>query len=113
MSSFRTYTLAGTRYAASTMTKGIATPGATSVIGFTSSVQPLSGKEKLILPEGIREKEAYKLYTSFALKTVDEVAKTKADRITIFGKTFEVVKLAIWQNNVIPHYKVIVSGIDA
>lgn len=113
MSMFRVHTITGTRYAASTVLKGQSTPGATSAIGFTSSVQPMSGKEKLSLPEGVREKTIYKLYTSFALRTASEKNKTKADRVTVFGDLFEVIKVDTWQNKVIPHYKALVSSIDA
>lgn len=113
MSSFRVYTISGTRYGIGTWTKGKYTPGTSSSIQFTASVQPLSGREKLTLPEGVREKVEYKLYTDFQLLTVDEKTSKNADRVVLFGKTYEIVKVEIWQNKVIPHYKALASLIDA
>lgn len=112
-SSFRTYDIDGVRYDAGTMDKGRYVPGATSPITFSASVQPLSGAEKATLPEGIRERESYRLYTDFELHTSNEKEKKKADRIVLFNKTFEIVRANIWQNKVIPHYKAIASLIDA
>lgn len=112
-SSFRTYDVDGVRYDAGTENKGRYVPGATNPIEFSASVQPLTGNEKLTLPEGIREKETYRIYTDFELHTSNEKDKKKADRVTLFGKTFEIVRCDIWQNKVIPHYKAIASLIDA
>ena len=113
MSSFRTYTITGKRYAASTNTKGRWVDGADSPISFKASVQPLRGNELLTLPEGQREKETYRLYTSFQLFTANESDKKKPDRVTIFDKEFDIIKVDVWQNKVIPHYKAIESLIDA
>ena len=113
MSSFRTYTIAGKRYAASSFDKGRWTDGSESDISFKASVQPLKGNELLTLPEGYREKETYRLYTSFQLLTADEKNKKIPDRVTIFGKKFDIIKVDIWQNKVIPHYKAIASLVDA
>jgi hypothetical protein len=112
VSSFRTYTLDGKRFAASSNVKGRWTDGATTPFTFVASVQPLKGNELLVLPEGQREKETYKLYTTYQLRTADEPAKKKPDKIQIFSKTFEVISVEPWQNKVIPHYKAIVSRID-
>lgn len=113
MSSFRTYTLDGKRFAASVNVKGRWTDGAEAAFQFTASVQPLKGNELLTLPEGLREKETYKLYTSTQLFTARENDDKKPDKVQIFGKTFEIIKVEIWQNKVIPHYKAIASLIDA
>jgi len=113
MSSFRTYTLDAKRYDGSTNTKGRWSPGAETPFTFIASVQPLRGSELLTLPEGQRERETYKLYTSTKLNGANESNKTKPDKIQLFDKTFEVLIVEIWQNKVIPHYKVIVSKIDA
>ena len=83
-----------------------------AAISFTASIQPASPKEMLTLPEGRRDGETYRLYTSFELKTADEVSKVNADRVTISGRTFEVLWVGIWKNDVIPHYKALVSLIN-
>jgi len=112
MSSFRK-PLSGVRFGPSTSVKGRTSPGTETPFQFTSSVQPASGKEKLTLPEGVREKNVLRLYTSTLLKSVSEKNNTRADIITIDGDEFEVIRVLPWQNNVIPHYKVFVSQINA
>lgn len=102
----------GTRREASTFVDGIAVPGASSVLNFTSSVQPLSGNEIETLPEGLRERANYWLYTSFELRTINQQTKTPPDEVILFGKTFIVKKVEAWQNGVINHYKVLVSEAD-
>jgi len=64
-----------------------------------------------LLPEGRRESEAYRLYTDFELKTVRKESgdKLNADTVTIDGKKFEVLSVAKWRNDVINHYKAVVS----
>jgi hypothetical protein len=113
MSSFRVHTITGIRFATGTREKGRYVPGADSPIEFKASVQPLSGHEKLTLPEGIREKSAYRLYTSFQLYTSQEDDDKKADRVTLFDDVYEIIRVDVWQNQVIPHYKAIASLIDA
>lgn len=112
-SSFRVHKLTGLRFEADSLDHGILERGDSDEFEFTASVQPVSGNEKVSLPEGVREREMYRLYTDYALKTADETAKTTADRVTLFGKLFEVISVEIWQNKVIPHYKAIVSLIYA
>ncbi len=113
MSSFRKYTIDAKRFAASSNVKGRWTDGTETPFTFAASVQPLKGNELLTLPEGQREKESYKLYTSTQLFTANESEKKKPDKIQLFDKTFEVIIVEPWQNSVIPHYKAIVSLIDA
>lgn len=50
-----------------------------------SSVQPLSDRNQLLLEEGIREYEAYTVYTTTPLKTVQEATQELADQIYIDG----------------------------
>lgn len=104
--------LTGTRTEAGTLVKGRLTPGSTSAINFTASVQPISGDELLSLPEGIREEGMFKLYTDFALRSANQTTKEPADKINLFGKVYKVVFLEAWQNNIINHYKAIVSESD-
>ena len=108
MSGFR-QTITGQRYdGAGAYVNGVWDESASSEISFTASVQPASAKEMLTLPEGRRDRETYRLYTSFELKTADEATEVNADRVTLNGKTFEVLSVGRWQNNVINHYKALV-----
>ena len=110
MSSFR-QPLTGKRFAAPTIVKGRKTAeGTESPLSFTASVQPLSPKELNALPEGERESAKFKLYTDFALRTVvTGDAGTNPDQVQINSEWYDVTGVDVWGNNVIPHYKVIVS----
>jgi hypothetical protein len=105
-------TVTGTRYATNTMDKGKVVPGTSSQISFRASVQPIPADEMKTLPEGLREKEAYRLYTETELFTVREAGKKNADRVSLFGKTFQIISVANWRNGVISHYKAVASLID-
>ena len=83
--------------------------GSITPLNFTSSVQPLSGNEQETLPEGYREGGAYRLYTDFKLRAVNQNTKDPGDKITLDGKDYLIIVVEPWQNNVIPHYKAIAS----
>jgi len=93
-------------------TQGKYVESGSAAISLTASIQPASEREMLSLPEGRRDRETYRLYTDFELRTADEVSKVNADRVTLFGRTFEVLFVGLWRNNVIPHYKALVSLIN-
>lgn len=82
-----------------------------SVSEFTiqASVQPLTPKELESLEEGRRTRDAFKLYSDTALRTLKE---QNPDRVVLGGNLFEVVSRADWQNGVIPHYEIVVSLCD-
>lgn len=87
-------------------------PGAFTI---EASVQPLSGKEMEALPEGRRGKAAFRLYTDFALRTVDDQGGRNPDRIIegVDGrKVFEVIQVFPWQNGIVDHHKAIVSLLE-
>lgn len=96
---------------APTFVNGRPTAATRSPIAFRASIQPLSTNEVLSLPEGKREREAYRLYTDFQLRAADEANGTAPDHVTIDGKLFEVIAVHRWQNNLINHWKCIVSYI--
>ena len=81
-------------------------------IQIRGSVQPTPANELKSLPEGRRNKETYTVFTKTQLFTVREPGNIKADRLTLFGRTFEVVSVANWQNNIIPHFEAIAQLID-
>lgn len=59
-----------------------------------ASVQNLSAKEVLLLPEGDRQKEWKKLYSTFEFKVQKQDSIDVSDYVLIDGKTFMVVKVA-------------------
>lgn len=114
MSLFNTFSLEVTRYDSVSIVKGRHVPGsdATSTINISASVQPLSGSEISTLPENRRETSSYKIYTETELKTASGSENLKPDRLTLYGKLFEIIQVKGWQNGLIPHYECIASEIN-
>lgn len=79
--------------------------GALEEIEVTMSIQPLSGRERLNLPEAQRTKRIYVGYCAEELRTVDEIARTPADRVLFDGTEFEVTRVEVWPGN-LNHWKV-------
>jgi hypothetical protein len=74
-----------------------------------ASVQPTTGEDLQVLPEGSMENEVYKLYTDTELFTREDLQD--ADQVELFGKRFKVINIERWQNQVISHYKILVSRV--
>lgn len=101
-------TLEVTRFTAGLRDKGQWQEGTPSNFNITASVQPLKPREMEMLPEARRNSQSYRLYTDTLLKTVNKVNGISPDKVEIDGENFEVFSVGHWQNNIIPHYKVIV-----
>ena len=76
-----------------------------------AAVQPASGDDLAILPEGERSKRARRLYTVSELRVVDVVGGTSADHVQAEGRWWKVLHVE-QQRNVIPHYKAIVVALQ-
>lgn len=83
------------------------------IINATASVQPVKGKEVLLVPEGRRDREVLKMYTS---TEIYGVTTQNPDQIQIikspfYPTVFEVVLIDEWENNtnfnIVNHYKYI------
>jgi len=94
-----------------TMDHGRYTEGTPTTLGITASIQPLQPDEMQLLPEGRRPEESFRLYTDTQLLTANRATNKNADIVTIAGTQYEVLSCATWQNEIIPHYKAIVSKI--
>jgi len=86
----------------------------TAGISFEASVQPLSSRELKSLPEGRKADASFRLYTDYALKTVDEKTGKNADRVKIKDRSgaerwYEVISVEDWGNGIVSHYKAVVS----
>lgn len=114
--SLRRFSLVVTRYTSISIVNGrhVPTSDTTTSFNITASVQPLDGKTVATLPENIRENESYRIYTSTELFPTREDAtpQLKADRVTLFNKLFEVIKVEKWQNSILPHFNCVVVKID-
>ncbi len=87
---------------------------AAGTFSFEASVQPLSPRELKSLPEGRRASANFRLYTDYALRTVDDKNAKNPDRVIIidragFNRMYEVISVEDWGNGIIPHYKAIIS----
>ena len=71
-------------------------------------IQPANGIELQDLPEGRRGFETIKLYTSTALRTVDEANGLPADKILDGAKTYQVDLM--WNRHA--HYKALCTRIE-
>lgn len=81
-----------------------------------ASVQPVGDKELLILPDGDRNKEMLKLYSTFKFQIKDEAQGQTSDLIDIDGRIYEVVSVQDYtthQSQVsIQYYKAIVARVN-
>lgn len=89
-------TVTGVRRAAGTYVNGVFVPGAETPLSIESSVQPASEIELRLLPEARREDGAYSLRSESEIRN--------GDIFTLFGDEYEVLRLQVWQNGIIPHY---------
>jgi len=94
-----------TRYGADTYnSQGRGTRGATTTFSITCSFQPISGRDKVLLPEGIRPSETVSVWTPAALQLRDRIVVTSRG-------TFEVIHVDLWQDYG-NYYKVIAKRLD-
>lgn len=78
-----------------------ATPTA---IPIRASVQRLSSRDTLILPEAYRTSASYRVYSKTELLSVDNVGAKNCDSITIEGKIYDILSIDKW-TQLVPHYK--------
>ena len=110
MSSFRT-PLTVTRRAAGAFSDGVWQEGTETELLILASVQPLRPDEMDSLPEGRRDRQAVKIYTSTELFTV-RGKDTSPDLVVWRGDTFEVISVAPHQSAVISHFKAVALKLD-
>ena len=75
---------------------GRVVPGTISTFTARVVVQPLSPRERMLLPEGSRTKEKVKIYSITTLRIGSPEAGTIGDRFTYNGVLFEVDAEAYW-----------------
>ena len=75
-----------------TRTAGRFTPGATTDTSFRGSVQPMGGRDREVLPEGLRQSDGRKVYTDRGtLRTSNQHTKEPADQVLIGSVAYTVV----------------------
>lgn len=83
--------------------------GPSSPFSVLASIQPLTGRELEALPEGMRTRGRFKMYTEAVLRTVQECSAggVKPDLVEAFGRLLEVQTVLDFQNHTtgLPHVK--------
>jgi hypothetical protein len=101
-----------TRYAAGDWVDGRYLDASTATVTAQASVQPIRGRELLMLPEGWRTREPVQVYTETELLTVDEAAGTKPDQFAFGGRTYEVHRVEAWPYHGTTHYEAVALKVD-
>lgn len=100
-----------TRYAQGAYVNGVYIPGAKSTFDVVLSLQPVTGKELLNLPEGQRGRTFMKGYSPVALFTVEQSPSAKADLVSFMGRIFEVQQSEVWVGD-FDHWKILVAEVN-
>lgn len=77
-----------------------------------ASIQPISGRQRQALPEGIRQTVDLRLYTKSELRTADDQQGVPADHVVIDGEAYRVVQVQQWRQ-LMAHYQVDVERLGA
>lgn len=94
------------RYAPDTWVDGERVAGASTDTPFMGSVQVLSGRERQVLPEGLRSRDGRKVYCDRGvLRAEDQHTGDKADEVLVDGQRFQVVRVES-EHELIEHAKV-------
>jgi hypothetical protein len=96
---FKNATVSIIKGSAGTYTKGRFTAGPTTTVTQTVSIQPVSGKERQLLPEDIKTKNTVKIYSREQLKTTNVIGKIPADKVVYKGVSYEVAVSEDWQEH--------------
>lgn len=107
IASFSTGTYTVTRTAAGSSTLGRYTAGATSTFDIVASVQPVTGRDLLAMPEGLRADETRIVYTTTELRAL--TAASDADVVAIDGEVWGVVQVERWQAFGGTHYRALAA----
>lgn len=115
LNGFNTESLGVRRFAAGTRTKGRYTRGTQSSINIDAVAMPINGKERLLLPEGERNREIIKIYSESEFFTADELNNKSADIVTWKGKEYEIINVSDWNNSNFPdlsHYRCLAAKLE-
>ncbi len=91
---------------------GIYQPSAVETIQVIGSLQPLSAKESLLLPENERNRESFNFFTEIELFPASENGIRQADIVLVDGVEFVVRSVERWRNTDISYFKSILQRIN-
>lgn len=101
---FKTGDYTVTRVVAGSYVSGLYVPGGTSTLSIEASIQPATGRDLQVLPEGQHGQETKVVYTTTELRT--RRTTHDPDKITIDGETWECVTDERWEAFGGTHYRV-------
>ena len=86
-----------------------------SVFQLNLCIQPVNQKDRLLLPEGVRQDEVLKIYSEdIELIITDEKNKVKGDRFDYNNRTYEFFSRGDWQTGIydMNYYKTFAKLVD-
>lgn len=76
-----------------------------------ASVQQLNGDDRAVLPEGLRKRDGWRLYTECEMRPADQHTGETGDRVVIDDITYEVVNTKPYRQ-LLGHFKVLVVQVQ-
>lgn len=101
-----------TRQTPGAYVNGVYIAGVNSTLNILASVQPVSGEDQVVLPEGKRLSDFVKVYTDTELLIVNELTNQQPDKLTWRGHIYECIELGAHRMDVISHWKYIFSRLN-
>lgn len=89
--------------------EGVYQPPMTETIQVVGSLQVLSARESLLLPENERNKESYNFFTEIEIRPASENGLRPADRVSVNSEIFLVRSVARWQGVDLPYFKALLQ----
>ena len=80
-------------------------PGDFVVRNINASIQPLSGRQIQLLPEGRRSEDSIVIYSTEELFTAQSSANKKGDVVIFRGKRYEVFNTKAWLSGAFTNYE--------
>lgn len=101
------------RRAAQVLDKGRTAPATLAApVSFRASIQPLSGRDRLLLPEGDRDRDFIRIYTDTQLTMESQAARTLGDLVSYGGRTWQVTESNDWNLNDYAHFKFVAVALE-
>jgi len=100
------------RYGPAENINGFLRPGSSTRFAIKGSLQPLSGKEMLMLPEGDRNKEILNLFTESRLNPSLEQGQRLGDHVLVRNECYIVRSVEPWLYHGMDHFKCRVERVN-
>lgn len=92
--------------------EGVFQPSVTETMQVVGSLQPLTAKEALLLPESERNRESFNLFTEIELFPASEDGLRVADIVSVEGEDFLVRSVVRWRNVDLPYFKSLLQRVN-